>query len=244
MENGNSTNIDLFFKKYRQVCRIVDDRIVLRYPNLGRMRPRIPLIKRQEVDLSALRFTGFQNTRERDSNVAKYKTVGFFMADCRFEHVCYRPWDYTEKLSQYKQILTPDLSCLPEMSIEEQWLNTYLNRLVGAFWQQCGIIVIPTVSWSDKRSYWFCFSGLERGSVVAVSTIGTKAKGEAFMAGFRELCRRIEPQAVICYCSPYLEMFNYSKIIPAEHEGNIARRKARHRLSPGQMTFYDLCDNF
>lgn len=33
-----------------------------------------------------------------------------------------------------------------------------------------GIRVIPTVAWSDRGSFDFCFKGIPKGSIVAVST--------------------------------------------------------------------------
>jgi hypothetical protein len=83
------------------------------------------------------------------------------------------------------------------MTITDQWQNIYRNMLVGAYWQHCGLTVIPTVSWSDERSFGFCFSGLEKGSAVAVSTNGTGETRSRFMAGFAELCRVVEPRLVI-----------------------------------------------
>jgi hypothetical protein len=123
------------------------------------------------------------------------------------------------------------------MSLEEQWVNTYWSRFVGKFWQICGLTVAPTVSWGSESSFEFCFSGIAKGSVVALSTNGTGKTRMRFMAGFKELCARIEPQCVICYCPPYPEMYNYAKILALEHEGNRARRLARLRPMPGQLLF-------
>lgn len=35
---------------------------------------------------------------------------------------------------------------------------------------QQGLRVVPTVNWGTKESFDFCFSGIEKGSIVAVST--------------------------------------------------------------------------
>ncbi|MDR1193348.1 MAG: DUF4417 domain-containing protein, partial [Peptococcaceae bacterium] len=75
--------------------------------------------------------------------------------------------------------------------------------------------------------------------IVAISTIGTGSSQEYFMAGFKELCRIVEPETVICYCSPYAEMYRFARIVPVEHEGRTAWRKAKYRPDPNQMSIFD-----
>jgi hypothetical protein len=112
-----------------------------------------------------------------------------------------------------------------------------VSRLAGAYWQRRGLTVIPSVSWSGGESFAFCSDGVEKGSVIAVSTLGTRAIKERFMAGFIEVCRKIEPSCVICYDTPYPEMYGCAPILPLEHEGNRARRLLRYRPFPGQLVF-------
>lgn len=55
----------------------------------------------------------------------------------------------------------PDYSAYADMNLWRQMENIAHSRWVGAFWQSRGIKVIPTVSWSDARSYSFCFDEIE-----------------------------------------------------------------------------------
>ena len=229
-----------FFGQYLPTCKCTDDGILLRNPGQREVFPKMPLLKKQSIDLSQFEYLGFQNTRKNDSRNFANKTVGFFKTDGKFEHVCDRPWKYTEWLRQYKHVLSPDLSCYTDMPIVDQWRSIYWNMLIGAYWQHCGLIVIPTASWTDERSYGFCFSGMESGSVIAVSTMSTRTAPQNFLAGFRELCLRVKPELVICYCNPYPEMYNYAKIIAIEHDGTNARKIARRRPLVGQMVFDNL----
>lgn len=72
--------------------------------------------------------------------------------------------------------------------------------------------MIPTVNWGDESTFDFCFDGIEKGSVVAVSTYMAsehdhrKDQKEWFMAGYNEMLRRIEPEKIICYNTPFPEM--------------------------------------
>ena len=72
--------------------------------------------------------------------------------------------------------------------------------------------MIPTVGWGDESTFDFCFEGIEKGSVVAVSAYMASEHGnrkdqkEWFLAGYNEMLRRIEPEKIICYNTPFPEM--------------------------------------
>ena len=129
--------------------------------------------------------------------------VHFFLDDYRFETVWNRPFKALEALAPYRMALTPDFSLYRDWPLMLQLWNTYRNRWCGRFWQEHGFTVIPTVSWSTAASYDFCFLGVPRRSVVAVSTVGVDLKTpleyQLFMDGFKEMVRRLEPLLVLAY---------------------------------------------
>jgi hypothetical protein len=231
-------NIDFFSEE--NSCKIIQDSLAIVFPENYR---DMPLIQKQNVDVENLKYIGFQNTRKIDT-INSDKTVGFFMQDEKFERVIRKPWNYVERFKQYKQIMSLDVSCYTDMSVEEQWYNTFLNRLIGKYWQSCGLKVIPTVAWSDEKSYKFAFGGIEEGCVVSVSTIGTHKHYELFMSGYVEMCKKIKPKNVICYCNPYEEMSKYANIIYVEYEGTQAFREAQYKIPSNQLTLFDLDCNF
>jgi hypothetical protein len=142
-------DLQVFFNRFSPICQWQDGSIVFRHPATVGGFP-MPVIKRQPVDLHDLQYIGFQNSKRNDDPAARNKTLGFFLPDSKFEHICWKPWDYRDWLAQYKQVLSPDLSCYRDMPPDEQWMSVFRNRLIGAFWQQQGLTVIPTVSWSDE----------------------------------------------------------------------------------------------
>ncbi|MFD1440594.1 DUF4417 domain-containing protein [Lacticaseibacillus hegangensis] len=225
-----------FFRR-QPSCKVINGELAIIYQ---KDYLQVPMIQKQAVDLSNFQYLGFQNLRSLDVRSPQQKTVGYFLHDSKFECVCKRPWRYTDRIRQYKQTLSPDVSCYADMTMDEQWYGVVLNRAVGAYWQEQGIRVIPTIAWGKSDSYKFCFSGVEQGSVVAVSTIGTAHSHSDFVDGFREMCRRIKPSTVICYCTPYPEMYKYASIIVVEHEGVKAKRAAKVRSLPGQLSLFDL----
>ena len=58
-----------------------------------------------------------------------------------------------------------------------------------------GINVIPTICWSDQKSFEWCFDGEPTQSVVAVSSVGTqnnKEKKQCFLDGYHEMVERLQ----------------------------------------------------
>lgn len=130
------------------------------------------------------------------------KGVHFFLDDYQFERIWQRPDFYIEKLTDFDCVLTPDFSLYLDMPIAMQVWNIYRSRLIGQIMQDYGITVIPTVSWSTKDSFDFCFDGLPKNATLAVSTIGVKQNKEQFQIwvdGMNEMIKRLSPKRIIVY---------------------------------------------
>ncbi|MDE1971503.1 MAG: DUF4417 domain-containing protein, partial [Patescibacteria group bacterium] len=129
--------------------------------------------------------------------------VHFFMDDYRFEPAWKTPAKAMEYLEGAHFVLSPDFSLYRDHP-PALWLwNIYRSRWLGAHWQQHGMNVIPTVSWSGVNSFPFCFLGLPKNAVLAISTVGVSTADETaqelFRLGYTEMCRQLEPVQVICY---------------------------------------------
>lgn len=164
---------------------------------------KLPLVKKQEISLEDVKLIGYDKinqSKDYDS------IVHFFLDDYRFESIYNNPEKKLETLKQYKAVLTPDFSMFTEMPIALQLFSTFKNRWVGAYLQEQGIRVIPTVRWGDLTSFNFCFDGIEKGSAVAVSTLGVRNEKSHFMLGYNEMLSRIKPSKIICYGKPFEEM--------------------------------------
>jgi hypothetical protein len=159
--------------------------------------------------------------------------VHFFMDDYRFETVWSRPHKALAALRPYTTLLTPDFSLYRDWPLTLQVWNVYRNRWCGRFWQAQGFTVIPTVSWSTADSYYFCFLGVPRRSVVAVSAVGVSLNAPLeyglFVDGFTEMVRRLEPGVVLSYgrlpadCHKLVEVVTY----PTRWTNIRAARQAR-----------------
>lgn len=107
-------------------------------------------------------------------------------------------------LERYRGIVAPDFSVYSDDKRIPQMWNTYRNRLMQCHLERLGFEVIPCVSWGGADTFDFCFKGLPRNSVVAVSSIGVmrnKAKTALFETGYREMCERVLPEFVVLYGS-------------------------------------------
>lgn len=167
---------------------------------------QIPVVERQDIDLDSVDLIAYSDIRSKDSEVNKQKGVHFFIDDYRFEGVYRNPEQSLGRLSQYRFLLTPDYSTYSDMNYWRQLESIAHSRWVGAFWQDQGQSVIPTISWSDRNSFEFCFDGVEKHSIVAIGMIGCKRSKNEFMYGYNEMLNRIEPDAIICFGDPFKEM--------------------------------------
>jgi hypothetical protein len=178
-----------------------------------------PLVIRQNVSLDELCLIGFSETRQNEQK-HQSATVHFFEDDDKFDEVWNSPPKYVAKLKQYRQVLSPDFSQYADMPAAIQIFNVYRNRWCAAYWQQQGLVVIPTISWSDNDSLAYSFDSVERHSCIAVSTVGCANNEDVFMAGYVEMVARIEPIAVICYGRLFSNMSSYATCIEIEYRTN------------------------
>lgn len=141
--------------------------------------------------------------RVRANQPATEGCVHFFLDDYRFETVWSRPFKALTALKPYQSLLTPDFSLYCDWPWAIQLWNTYRNRWCGRFWQMLGWQVIPTISWGTAVSYEFCFLGVPRRTVVAVSAVGVNVDRplayQLFVDGFTEMVRRLQPVQVLSY---------------------------------------------
>jgi len=183
----------------------------------------IPFVYAQNIDISKIALIGFDKTRHLElSSARRAKTVHFFLDDYKFDEVWNKPEKQIHRLRQYTQVLSPDFSLYADMPEPLQVYNTFRNRWCAAVWQAARMAVIPTISWGSDNTFDFCFDGIETGSVVAVSTVGTQLFKEYFMRGYTEMCLRLDPKFVIVYGSVYEHMTEFADIVsvPYSHGSN------------------------
>lgn len=130
--------------------------------------------------------------------------VHFFIDDVFFEQL----WNprYTERdieiLTKFKGIFSPDFTLDPRLSPLQEQFNLFRSRTIGQLVQRRGGNVIPTIGWSFRRSFDYCFRGLSEGGTVAISTNGVLSKTVSFrmfLEGVFELERQLRPEVIFIY---------------------------------------------
>ena len=161
-------------------------------------------------------FIGFNYVKSCKDSYGK--GVHFFVDDYQFTRCWTNPDVCLRRLSEFKAVCTPDFSTYTDFPRAIQIYNHYRKHWLGAYWQQNGITVIPTISWSDKASFEWCFDGEPEGACVAVSSVGTQLNKESralFQAGYDEMLTRLQPQRIYFY-----------GLVPDECKGNIVQLTA------------------
>lgn len=126
----------------------------------------------------------------------------FFLDDYQFQRLWNTPDRYIEKLQNFNCVLSPDFSLYTDYPTALQIYNHYRKHWIGAYLQLYGIEVIPTICWSDEKSFEWCFDGEPIGGTVAVSSVGTqknKIAKELFLKGYKEMIERLQPETIIFY---------------------------------------------
>ena len=143
-------------------------------------------------------FNYVKSTKKKDCG------VHFFIDDYQFERIWNSPFEMIERLKGFSCIFTPDFSLYMDMPMAMKIWNVYRSRLIGQMIQDAGLQVIPTLSWAEEETFKFCFDGLEKGGVVAVSTVGIMQDKEAqkvWISGMSAAIEKLEPECVLCYGS-------------------------------------------
>lgn len=169
----------------------------------------IPQIKPTQCDIKE--WVGFNYAKSCKD--PEGKGIHFFLDDYQFVRVWNRIDDYMSVFERFGCVMTPDFSTYTDYPKALQIYNHYRKHWIGAYLQNSGIEVIPTISWSDPKSFEWCFDGEPVGSSVAVSSVGclhSKTKKALFLAGYTEMMQRLRPEKIIFYGT-----------VPEECNGNI-----------------------
>lgn len=161
--------------------------------NIPELSPALPI-------LPEIKFWSFSEKKSTKS--PNHSGIHFFLDDYRFNVVWTYPDRYIHILRNFAAVCAPDFSIYTNMPAALQIYNHYRKHWVGAYWQSLGINVVPTISWAGPESFQWCFDGEPHGSAVAISTIGTQKRRESkalFLAGYREMKKRLNPAQILCY---------------------------------------------
>lgn len=180
------------YEKYKVIRPVIGDCTYDRYG--------MPVLKKTNLSTlnwEGLKAIGIQNASPKTSN--PNTIVMMFSYDKKLLALWNNPLKKVPLFQGFAAVGTPDFSIYPTMNTNEIRHNIYMSRWLGVTWQNYHCRVLPTVGWALPDTYDICFSGLEKGSVVIISTIGCQDHKEEFLNGFKEMKKRIEPPLIIVF---------------------------------------------
>jgi len=171
----------------------------------------IPEIKPEKfVDCKYVRFNEAQKIKDPDGI-----GVHFFVDDYEFDKVWNQFSRYMRMLSKFDAVLTPDWSVYTDWPVAVNIWSHYRKHYVGAWLQDMGVKVFPTIEWSDKESHKWCFDGEPVGGCVAIGSFGTQRDIEArklFVYGYDAMLERLQPETIMFWGK-----------LPKECRGNVVK---------------------
>lgn len=180
----------------------------------------MPRIRKETCE--ATHLIGFNNAMSSNDIEAG---IHFYLDDYQFERFWKTPQKYINILKKFKYVFSPDFSLYLDMPMAMKIWNTYRNRFLGNLMQQNGIIVIPTISWAEKETFDFCFDGVDKNSIVSISTMGVirnKHAVEIWKSGVKELIQRVNPCEIWIYGNKI--EFNFENIKVKYFKNEITNR--------------------
>lgn len=191
----------------------------------------MPSINPVEMDVEGVPLIGFNYAKtEREP---ENKIVHFFLDDYQFDRVWNNPDIYLSVLRRFKAVVSPDFSLYLDFPRTIQLYNNYRRQWCGAYWQEYGINVIPTVRWSDESSYDWCFDGIPRHSLICISTVGgykEKNVREMWLKGYHKALEVLEPTHILFYGKIYKDIDTPVPYTHAVNQNTLNRELGRQRL--------------
>ena len=127
--------------------------------------------------------------------------VHFFLHDYQFERVWKYPDRYTECLSKFAYVLSPDFSPYADIPKALKIFNVYRKMWCGRYWQEHGMKVIPTITWGNSEDLEWCLEGVPKHSTIAISTMGEGrwANFKAIKSNWQYIIDKLEPETILLY---------------------------------------------
>ena len=142
--------------------------------------------------------------------------VCFYIDDIKFDGKRSSVWLYPEIsyriLKHFKGIITVDFSTYQDFPMPLKIYNTFRMRAFGYWAGTLGLDVINNIRWGTEETYWYCFDGVDKNSVVAIGTVGGSPHKiidrDRFEKGLKEMIHILSPIAIIIYGSANYPCFD------------------------------------
>lgn len=103
------------------------------------------------------------------------KGLHFFLDDYQFERVWASPDRYLDLLSRFDYVIAPDFSQYGDWPGALNLYNHYRKMWCAAYWQECGIRVVPYVIYRDDLAAW-ALDGIPANAPICMSSVSDMNK--------------------------------------------------------------------
>jgi hypothetical protein len=166
------------------------------------------------VPYSQIRADG-QLSYPNVSNIPLERTIiHFYLDDWRFESAWRSHTQTIQRLRQFHAVIAPDFSVHYNAQLPPNLFNVYRNRLITRHWQEYGLKVIYCLSWGLEDTFDYCFEGIPQHSILSIKSCSQyiyKEIQDAWMAGFIQLCEKLQPKQILCCNNLLPQAFEYIK---------------------------------
>ena len=102
----------------------------------------------------------------------KYHVCGHGYVEDKYLAIAWnKPIWYASKLSLLDCVIEPNFSLREDYSYPQVITNLYKKRLLAAYWQKEGMMVIPDVAWHSKYID-VCIEGCPKNSIITINSTG------------------------------------------------------------------------
>lgn len=153
------------------------------------------------VPYSQVKADGQLSYPDLDNYPSESTIVHFYLDDWRFESAWRAHTETIQRLNKFHAVIAPDFSLHYGAQIPPNLFNVYRNRLITRHWQEYGLKVIYCISWALEDTFEYCFDGIPENSIISIKSCGEfvyKEVQQFWMAGFIELCARLQPKQILC----------------------------------------------
>ena len=131
--------------------------------------------------------------------------VHCYLYDYKIDFAWNSPQSVIQCLKRYACVIAPDYSLFVDQPRAVNVWNVYRNRWISSYWQNEGVILVPSASWGNVDSFGFCFDGLPENSTIAIghTAIGKdKDARKLYRLGVEALIDRKNPTRLVVYGEP------------------------------------------
>ncbi len=161
-----------------------------------------PMVSPSKLLTPPEKLETFYRVKGMPKNTVQNVCPHFFTDDRKFECIWNNIVRYTQVLQKFRCVLSPDFSMTLDMPLIPKLYNSYRNKFITAYWQYCGLEVIPAPSWGDLDNLDIYLDGWPKESMIAINSTGvgrSKVSQTVWLEGYKRVIDTLRPTSILRY---------------------------------------------